>query len=55
MVTTMIKHSKASYRDIINADIVIFSTALLENKNYQRLEPACYPDQPKTADWDPTR
>ena len=57
VITTIAKHQKTSYRDIINADIVIVSFAILRNRNYLTTEATCHPSYLETAtsDWDPAR
>jgi hypothetical protein len=56
-ITTINVHQKTSYKDIVNADIVIVSFALLRNNNYLTLTATCVPEDVKTASaaWDPMR
>lgn len=57
LVTTISAHQKLSYRNVVNADIVVVSVAILQNKNYLSVEPTCLPEYLAnvTSDWDPLR
>lgn len=57
VVNTARGHEKISYKDVINADVVIVSFTFLSNRIYLTTSPSCTPAQVKSqsGDFDPLR
>ncbi|ELR15494.1 SNF2 domain containing protein [Acanthamoeba castellanii str. Neff] len=54
VISTILQHRNVTYKDILEADLVVVSFSFLVNKNYEGVRPSCQPsslgnDDPKLA------